>query len=224
MLWLVRWWSVITNPYSLVNGISLGFLFLCHNHQVQPSETKWIRSFMAWGCQQCPPRNLLIRLTIKEHLDFLSASDKRIHTHTPHYRTALKQPAGKTSWKLFLQAWAPAGFFPGGANSEASEGHICLVSTYATPISAVIFRSVEKSLTLSLCLTLCMNSVLQKTKKQNPGGASAPPCTCLWPPLPAGWFRKANDSALQCLLSVICSLEEKLQKHHGSLRYLDQTI
>src|SRR6218665_2281477 len=69
-------------------------------------------------------------------------------------------------------------FFQRGANLEASqghiclEGHICLVSTCGTPMSAVVFHSVEKSLRVSLCQTLCMNRVLQNTEKQNPGGHS----------------------------------------------------
>jgi len=58
--------------------------------------------------------------------------------------------------------------------------YICLVSTCGTPMSAVVFHSAEKSLAVSLCQTRCMSSVLQKTETKNPGGASAPLCTCLW--------------------------------------------
>ena len=64
--------------------------------------------------------------------------------------------------------------------------HVCLVSTCGTPKPAVVFHSVEKSLTVSLCQTLCMDSVLKKTEKHNLWGCK---CTTLpprWAPLHFG--------------------------------------
>src|SRR6218665_416659 len=74
-------------------------------------------------------------------------------------------------------------FSTGVQTQSMNEGHICLVSTCGTPTYAVVFPSIEKSSTASPCQTLCMDSVLQNPEKQNPGGASAPPCTCLRAPL-----------------------------------------
>src|SRR6218665_1655842 len=77
--------------------------------------------------------------------------------------------------------WAPAEFFPGGANSEGSQwlkaylSSVCLWNTNTCCRISLL----GKSLPVSLCQTLCMDSVLQKAEKQNPGSASAPPCTCL---------------------------------------------
>ena len=66
------------------------------------------------------------------------------------------------------------------------EWHICLVSACGTPTLAVVFHSVEKSLTMSLCQTLCMNSVLRKPEEQNLEG-----CKCTTLHLPAGvYFNK----------------------------------
>src|SRR6218665_3219525 len=74
---------------------------------------------------------------------------------------------------------------------------VCQAICGTTTTAAVIFQSVEKGLTVSWCQALCMNSVLQKTEKQNPGSARtplAPACWCTqwriqggqirpWPPI-----------------------------------------
>src|SRR6218665_661800 len=63
------------------------------------------------------------------------------------------------------------------------EGHICLESPCGIQTHAVVFHFVERRLMVYLRQTLRIDIVLQNTEKQNPGGASAPPCTCLRAPL-----------------------------------------
>jgi len=74
------------------------------------------------------------------------------------------------------------------------EGHIFLVSTCGTPTAAVVFNSVEKSLTAFLCQTLCMDSLLKKPEKQNPKE-----CKCTTLHLPAGAL--GCDIARKCIMN-----------------------
>jgi len=68
--------------------------------------------------------------------------------------------------------------FSRGANPDASQGigHSCLVSTCGSTIPAVVFHSVEKSVTVALCQTLCMTIAVKKPKSKIIAPACGRPC------------------------------------------------
>ena len=88
------------------------------------------------------------------------------------------------------------------------------MSTCGTPAPAVVFHSVgkKKSPTVSLCQTLCMNSILQKTEKENPGG-----CKCTILHLPACAFDN-NEIKIRIYCYVGYCL--KLEAIVGSLTWV----
>src|SRR6218665_3346140 len=101
--------------------------------------------------------------------------------HCPGYK------GGSLGLQQIGRVHGPPGFFPGGANSEASQGlkgiaYLSSVYSWNTvPKPAVIFHSVERDLRC-LCVRFCAWIVFcLKTEKRNPGG-----CKCTTLHLPAG--------------------------------------
>src|SRR6218665_2277503 len=95
----------------------------------------------------------------------------------------------------------------------------CLLwNAYSCIAPDVVFHSVEKRLAVFLCQTLC-NSVhrcwSEKTEMQNPGGASAPPCTCLRAPLLLVTKQQTSVAPLGRCITAYASLWPAYLMRHG---------